>query len=421
MNTLTKSFFALAIMLPLAGLAQCETCEPDLTCVAVDFPVLCPSGCPTRRRGKPYSATATFNLPPSVVDPGSGLEATLLTVTISSVTGLPFGLEFSPNNPDGVYQPGNGEYYGCSVVCGTPLVSGSFFVDINVTVLVSAFGFQQTVEESFSLPLVVEPGEGGGEPSSFSLSASQGCAPLTVQGENLILDAGATYAWDFGNGQTSSGLNPTFTYDAPGTYTVSLVTEVTELALTQVNITSLGGGWGQDIEDFFGAPDPYFVLSGPSGGIYTSAYADGNETPTLGGFNIPLDPGTTYNIAFYDSDGFLTGDDFLGSSDFTPTGGGDLTVSNSTTAILTLTETVVASFNESTSVVVFDGLEVYQDLDGDGFGNPDVPVDACSPDNTEPYAFNDQDCNDGNATIYFDAPGTGENVDNNCDGVVTGT
>ena len=421
MDTLTKSLFALSLMLPLAGLAQCETCEPDLTCVAVDFPVLCPEQLPNATQGEPYSATATFNLPPSVVDPGSGLEATLLTVTISSVTGLPFGLEFSPNNPDGVYQPGNGEYYGCSVVCGTPLVSGSFFVDINVTVLVSAFGFQQTVEESFSLPLVVEPGEGGGEPSSFSLSASQGCAPLTVQGENLILDAGATYAWDFGNGQTSSGLNPSFTYDAPGTYTVSLVTEVTELALTQVNITSLGGGWGQDIEDFFGAPDPYFILSGPSGGIYTSAYADGNETPTLGGFNIPLDPGTTYNIAFYDSDGVLTGDDFLGSSDFTPTGGGDLTVSNSTTAILTLTETVVASFNESTSVVVFDGLEVYQDLDGDGFGNPDVPVDACSPNNTEPYAFNDQDCNDGNATIYFDAPGTGENVDNNCDGVITGT
>ena len=420
MNTLTKTLFALTMMLPLAGLGQCETCEPDLSCVAVDFPVLCPEQLPNATQGEPYSASATFNLPPSVVDPGSGLEATLLTVTISSVTGLPFGLEFSPSNPDGVYQPGNGEYYGCSVVCGTPLVSGSFFVNINVTVLVSAFGFQQTVEESFSLPLVVEPGEGGNGPTSFSLSATQGCAPLTVQGENLILDGGATYAWDFGNGQTSSGLNPTFTYDTPGTYTVSLVTEVTELSLTQVNITSLGGGWGQDIEDFFGSPDPYFVLSGPNGGIYTSAYADGNETPTLGGFSIPLDAGTTYNIAFYDSDGVITGDDFLGSSDFTPTGGGDLAVSNSTTAILTLTETVVASFDENTQVVVFDGLDVYQDLDGDGYGNPDVPVDACNPDNTEPYAFNDQDCNDSDATIYFDAPVTGENVDNNCDGAITG-
>lgn len=401
--------------------AQCESCEPDLSCVAVDFPVLCPEQLPNATQGEPYSANATFNLPPSVVDPGSGLEATLLTVTIAQVTGLPFGLEFSPNNPDGVYQPSNGEYYGCSVVCGTPLVSGSFFVDINVTVLVSAFGFQQTVNESFSLPLVVDPAEDSEGPSSFSLSASQGCVPFEVEGTNLIEGNGTTYLWDFGNGQTSSAFNPSFSYDSAGTYTVNVQTEVSELALTQVNITSLGGGWGQDIEDVFGAPDPYFVLSGPEGGIYTSAYADGNETPTLGGFSIPLEPGTTYNIAFYDSDGVFTGDDFLGSSDFTPIEGGDLTVSNSTTATLTLTETVVASFNESTQVVVFDGLEVYQDLDGDGYGDPDVPVNACDPDNALPYAFNDQDCDDNNATVYNGADGTGEDLDNNCDGLVEGT
>lgn len=402
--------------------AQCGSCDPDLSCVAVDFPVLCPEQLPNAVQGEPYSANATFNLPPSVVDPGSGLSATLLTVTISQVTGLPFGLEFTPNNPDGVYQPGDGEYYGCSVVCGTPLVSGSFFVDISVTVLVSAFGFQQTVNESFSLPLVVEPGAGGGDPTSFALSTTQGCTPLSIQGTNLITDQGATYNWDFGNGATSNAFNPTFTYDAPGTYTVSLSTQVTELALTQVNITSLGGGWDGDIEDFFGlaAPDPYFVLSGPQGSIYTSAYADGNETPTLGGFNIPLNAGTTYNIAFYDSDGVLTSDDFVGSSDFTPNGGGDITVSNSTTAILSLTETVIASFNESQQVVVFEGLEVYQDLDQDGFGDAGVLVNACDPNNTTPFAYNDQDCDDGNALVYFGAEGTGENIDNNCDGTING-
>ncbi len=424
MNTFSSflCFVALTIGSVATSMAQCASCEPDLSCVAVDFPVLCPEQLPNATQGEPYSATATFNLPPSVVDPGSGLEATLLTVTISQVTGLPFGLEFSPNNPDGVYQPENGEYYGCSVVCGTPLVSGSFFVDINVVVLVSAFGFQQTVNESFSLPLIVEPGNGGDGPSSFELNATQGCVPFEIQGTNLIADNGASYLWDFGNGQTSTAFNPTFTYNTPGTYTVNVQTEVSELALTQVNITTLGGGWGGDVEDFFGlgAPDPYFVLSGPQGGIYTSDYAEGNETPTLGGFSIPLDPGTTYNIAFYDSDGVLTSDDFLGSSNFTPTEGGDITVSNSTTAILTLTETVVASFNESTQVVVFDGLEVYQDLDGDGFGDPDVLVNACDPNNDLPYAFNDQDCADDNANVYAGAVGTGEGLDNNCDGVVDG-
>ena len=101
------------------------------------------------------------------------------------------------------------------------------------------------------------------------------------------------------------------------------------------------------------------------------------------------------------------------------TGGGDDRVNS--TAILTLTETIVASFNESTQVVVFDGLDVYQDLDGDGFGNPNVPVDACNPDNTEPYAAAmTRIAMMLDATIYFDAPGTGENVDNNCDGVITG-
>ena len=78
--------------------------------------MLCPEQLPNGIQGEPYESSATFNLPPSVTDPGSGLEATLLTVTISSVTGLPFGLEFSPNNPNGVYQPQDGEYYGCAVV-----------------------------------------------------------------------------------------------------------------------------------------------------------------------------------------------------------------------------------------------------------------------------------------------------------------
>ena len=185
------------------------------------------SNCPTQRRGEPYSATATFNLP---------LQWWTLDRAGSHVADSNNFLRDGSAVWPGVFAKQSrwrlsaGQRGILRLLSGLRhTVSGSFFVDINVTVLVSAFGFQQTVEESFSLPLVVEPGEGGGEPSSFSLSASQGCAPLTVQGENLILDAGATYAWDFGNGQTSSGLNPTFTYDAPGTYTVSLVTEVTEL------------------------------------------------------------------------------------------------------------------------------------------------------------------------------------------------
>ena len=49
-----------------------------------------------------------------------------------------------------------------------------------------------------------------------------------------------------------------------------------------------------------------------------------------------------------------------------------------------------------------------------------MPVNACDPANTTPYAFNDQDCDDANAAVYFGAPGTGENIDNNCDGTIDG-
>jgi PKD repeat protein len=424
MNKLLSRFQRLCLSLLTgmmsAGLihAQCETCTPDLTCVAVDFPILCPSQLPNGVQGEYYESTATFNLPPSVVDPGSGIEAQLLTVTIASVTGLPFGLELTPNNPDGVYQPQDGEFYGCTIVCGTPLVSGSFFVDINVSVLVSAFGFQQTVNESFSLPLTIDPGANAGTPTSFEVNATQGCAPMNGQGTNLIEGPGASYFWDFGNGTTSTAMNPSFVLDSVGAYEVSCQTTVTELSLSQVSITALGGGWGQDIEDIFGQPDPYFVLSGPEGEIYTAAYANNNATPTFGGLSISLESGVVYNIAFYDSDGILTADDFLGSSDFIPTQAGVIVVSNSTTASLTIQENVVATFDESLVVTVFESLDGFADLDGDGYGDPNVPIDGCDLEGTLPFSFNDQDCNDNNANVYFGAPGSGEGIDNNCDGQI---
>ena len=141
---------ALSVGLGLQGLAQCNSCEPDLSCAAADFPVLCPETLADATAGEPYEEVITFNLPPVVVDPATDLSVDLLSVTISSVLGLPFGLEFTPSNADGTYEPGNGETYGCATVCGTPLSAGEYLVDINVAVVASAFGFEQSVDQSFS-------------------------------------------------------------------------------------------------------------------------------------------------------------------------------------------------------------------------------------------------------------------------------
>tara|TARA_B100000768_G_scaffold182036_1_gene208689 strand:- start:18326 stop:19867 length:1542 start_codon:yes stop_codon:yes gene_type:complete len=65
-----------------------------------------------------------------------------------------------------------------------------------------------------------------------------------------------------------------------------------------------------------------------------------------------------------------------------------------------------------------DIMTFYADTDNDGFGDPSVSLEAF----TDPsgYVDNDLDCDDTLITVYLSAPGTGENIDNNCDGEVMG-
>ena len=58
---------------------------------------------------------------------------------------------------------------------------------------------------------------------NFSASSNGGCSPLYVNFINSTSNAiGASYLWDFGNGQTSTDINPTMVFTQPGFYNVSL-------------------------------------------------------------------------------------------------------------------------------------------------------------------------------------------------------
>jgi gliding motility-associated-like protein len=71
--------------------------------------------------------------------------------------------------------------------------------------------------DTFSIPLRVSPNV----IASFEV-ASPGCAPYTVTFNNTTA-GGQTFLWNFGNGSTSTDINPTATFATPGNYTVTLI------------------------------------------------------------------------------------------------------------------------------------------------------------------------------------------------------
>ncbi len=58
-------------------------------------------------------------------------------------------------------------------------------------------------------------------PTASFIGAGEGCAPLTVSFTNTSL-LGLTYQWSFGDGGTSTADAPTYTWNQPGVYAVSL-------------------------------------------------------------------------------------------------------------------------------------------------------------------------------------------------------
>ncbi|RLC76746.1 MAG: hypothetical protein DRI61_12715 [Chloroflexi bacterium] len=56
--------------------------------------------------------------------------------------------------------------------------------------------------------------------ADFTASPTSGTVPLTVTFTSIVTGSVSAYAWDFGDGSTSTQANPTHVYETPGTYTV---------------------------------------------------------------------------------------------------------------------------------------------------------------------------------------------------------
>ena len=355
-----RFFFTFAaISLSLLVHGQCSDCVAAIDCTSDDgFPTICPESLPAATTGEFYEETITFFMPADVVDPGSGVSASLNTVTVTSIVGVPLGLDVVLDESDAVYEPSNGQTSGCAIVCGEPVLAGVYDMVISISAVASAFGIEQVVNESFAYVLIVEEGAGG--TGTFAFAPTNGCDSLVANFTASLAGSAnqiTTYGWDFGNGSTSeSPAVDGILFDTIGTYNVVLQTIISDQILTQITLNSTGGGgwddgWSPD-------PDPYFVLSDGNGSnVYTSSTAQESYSATWSGLSIVLG-NPPYSIAFYDED-FLAGDDALGSTSFSPNGEGTIDLNaNPSYAVATIALQEAVNVSDTATVSVNPSPEV---------------------------------------------------------------
>jgi gliding motility-associated-like protein len=139
---------------------------------------------------------ARFNLTPAT---GCGVPL-LVTFTDNSILPQTWLWDFGDGNTSTLQNPTH-----------TYTALGNFTVLLTVSDTVNGCSDDETSTVNITDPQ-----------ANFTAAPVFGCGPLTVVFTDLSTGA-TTYAWDFGDGGTSTAANPTHVYQNPGTYTVTLV------------------------------------------------------------------------------------------------------------------------------------------------------------------------------------------------------
>ncbi len=355
-----RSLFLLACLtLPvLTGFAQCSSCATDTTCVSAPaYPTLCPAIMPDATAGLYYEEDLTFWLPANFDDPDTGVNVDLEQMTITNVQGIPFGLAYTADIPNGIYHPQQNEF-GCVRICGTPLAPGSYSVTISFLVDVVFSGITITLPQQFVLPLTVLPGTGGN--TGFSFTPTSGCDDVCATFTALIdgTPLPTSHTWTFG---TDSITGPTAyrCFTDSGAHVVSLRTDIHEYVITDLYIDGVNDNWCGDVEEpyIFGctlAPDLFFVVTDGNGNdIFTSSTGSDSETEEWHNLSIALnDP--PYSIQFWDEDLF-SGNDPLGTYNLTLTSAGTYAynVAGGTNGSVIIGTQLFQSFTYQDTVLVF--------------------------------------------------------------------
>ena len=271
-----------------------------------------PDTLPNGTVGLLYSQDVTFILPTDTM----GFD--FVNFHILSVA-LPVGLSWSCNNSSSNcnYNP-QVSTYGCVHITGTPLLAGSFLIDITVIADLSVFSGYPFI---FQLPLTIVPPVLSTTNNGFNGIGAPSCAPATVAFVNNHPGL-SFYNWDFGNGNLSYAENPALQhYVDPGSYVVTYkaytnldTTAVFSLTNLQINDLSNYGGGFPTYEN----ADAYFKIYENTTLVYQSSIVGDQNPPVDWTLNLNLYPNNSYTIEIWEADNsfgetLFGGDDFMGS------------------------------------------------------------------------------------------------------------
>jgi hypothetical protein len=314
-NRFTLSLLSILLLFSLNANAQsgCPGCAISLPALPAD--TIYTDTIPNGQFGQYYDQDVSFRMPMSTdpvnaVDPDIPPGISLNDIKITSITGLPAGVSWELSQAQ--FNPQE-ETDGCIRLCGTPLQSGLFFVDINLEAQI----FILTQETSFSLQMYIAPAVSTTD--GFTMINGVGCGELTVSFQNNIPSDGQdgySYFWDFDNGYFTTDENPFDQfYSEAGTYEVTYeaVIDTVGYLLSSITLTESG------CTDIFSQPDYYMHVKNQDGEkIFTSAEQTNASLPlAFNTQNLFLEPGQ-YTIEIWDEDGGIDGsDDFCGAVPFT--------------------------------------------------------------------------------------------------------
>ncbi|HEQ97927.1 MAG TPA: PKD domain-containing protein [candidate division Zixibacteria bacterium] len=155
---------------------------------------------------------------------------------IDASSGATFYLEaYRPDNSDGddftfAYSTDDVNYYNLATVASAteqvytaslPAITGVVYI----RVLDSQRGWgTNSLDPVYVDEMYIEYSSAPAPPTAnFSGNPTSGFAPLTVQFTDMSTGSPTSWSWDFGDGVgTSTVQNPSYTYNNPGTYTVSM-------------------------------------------------------------------------------------------------------------------------------------------------------------------------------------------------------